>query len=485
MDSIKTIPELLEFACKSFSERLAAADGSRRLTYAELLDGALALAASLRLHGLGRGDRALLLFPNSTLFVEAFFALSLIGAVSVPVAPSSGDDEIAYFIHDSKPRIILTTEEVAERAVRLREGAEVVVAPSLRVGESPPRLDATVESHDDAVWLYSTGSTGKPKRIARTQLGLTLLAQNHARTIGWTKDDRVLFAIPLSHTYALGNMLGVVASGASMHLLDGFNRWKVIEALEREHITVFPAVPFMLGILAESHLPRGTCLPSLRMVISAGAPLTEATFLRFRERFGIAPRQLYGSTETGLIAINTAPNVESRALSVGKPALGVEVRIVREDGSESAPGETGEIVVRSPYMARGYGNLPDETERAFRGGYYHTGDLGRMDEEGYIYIEGRKKLVINVAGNKVDPVEIENLLLLHPGVAEAVVLGVQDPLGEEAIKAVVVPKAPLERAEIVDFLKGRVSSYKIPRIIEFRDSLPRSPAGKVLRDKLK
>jgi long-chain acyl-CoA synthetase len=487
MDGLNTVPKLLRARCAAFSESIAASDGERTLTYKGLLEGALTLAATCRLHGIGRGDRVMLLLPNSTLFVEAFFALALIGAVSVPVAPSSGDEEIAYCARDSEPKIILAAEGLLERASRLSEGARVVCAslPPGRFGENPPWLPATVEPEDDAVWLYSTGSTGKPKRVARSQLGLTLLAQNHARTIGWTKDDRVLFAVPLSHTYGLGNMLGVVASGASMHLVDGFNRWKVIEAIEREGITVFPAVPFMLSILAESHLPPGARFPSLRMVLSAGAPLSEGVFRRFSERFGIAPRQLYGSTETGLIAINMAPDIERRALSVGKPALGVEVKILREDGGECAPGETGEIVVRSPYMAKGYGNLPDETERAFRGGYYHTGDVGRVDGEGYIYIEGRKKLVINVAGNKVDPVEIENLLLSHPGVAEAVVLGAKDPMGEEVVKAVLVPKAPIDRAAIVDFLKGRVSNYKLPRIVELRDSLPRSPSGKVLREKLK
>jgi long-chain acyl-CoA synthetase len=161
------------------------------------------------------------------------------------------------------------------------------------------------------------------------------------------------------------------------------------------------------------------------------------------------------------------------------------VRIFREDGGEADINEVGEIAVKSPSMTTGYYGLVEETKRVFRNGYYFTGDLGKIDEEGYIYIVGRKKLIINVAGNKVDPIEVENLLLNHPKIKEAVVLGVKDNQGNESVKAVIVPRGNMVAKEVYDYCKGHISDFKIPRIVEFRDQIPKSPTGKILREHLK
>jgi len=384
---------------------------------------------------------------------------------------------------------VLTEEKLKPLAERASAGTDASVAvikgdktewPSSK-SNITNNAKIQIKPDDEAIYLYSTGSTGKPKRVARTHFNLTALADNHTQTVDWTEEDRILFVVPLSHTYAFGNFISAVKVGASLYTLSEFNRNKVIDLIEKESITVFPAVPFMLSVLAETFLPKPRDFSSLRLVISAGAPLPKEAFYKFHEKFGIYPRQLYGSTETGVISINLSDDIVGKLDSVGRPVKNVEVVIFREDGSRADTGEVGEIAVKSPSMTTGYYGLPDETEKAFRGGYYFTGDFGKIDEEGYIYIVGRKKLFINISGNKVDPREVENLLLQHPKVKEAVVLGVKDKEGNELVKAVIVPKDKTEAREFYEFCKGRISDFKIPRIIEFRDEIPKSPTGKVLR----
>jgi long-chain acyl-CoA synthetase len=280
--------------------------------------------------------------------------------------------------------------------------------------------------------------------VARTHYNLSALADNHTETVGWTEEDRVLFVVPISHTYGFGNFISAVKSGAAVVVCGEFNRNGVLDLLEKERITAFPAVPVMLDVLSRTYMDGPRDLSSLKLVISAGAPLQEDTFFRFHERFSVYPRQLYGSTETGVISINLCADdeIEKRFNSVGRPVKNVSVKVFGEDGRESGAGKPGELAVRSPSMAAGYYGLPEETARVFRDGYYFTGDLGMIDEAGYIYIKGRKKLLINVGGFKVDPGEVENLLSQHPDIAEAAVLGVTDGRGNERVKAVIVARRP-------------------------------------------
>lgn len=496
---IENVNQMLQAATERYPERMAVVEGDLRVTYGELSSGVGSLVEYLRLNGFGRRDKVGLLLPNSIEYAASFLAASAIGAVCVPIDTAFREEEIGFYIRHSALQLLLTTTELSDAAKSLVEntGTEVAMVKGEGAdwsfpsggGGSMAGVSEEVEPEDEAVYLYSTGSTGAPKRVARTHRNLVALAENHTQTIGWTHEDKILFAIPLSHTYALGNFLGALRIGAAMHMMEGFKRVRIADVIERERITVFPAVPFMLSILSDTRFPEPKDFSSLRMVISAGAPLSKEVFFKFRERFGVPPRQLYGSTETGVIAINMSDDPEGRLNSVGRPVKNVEVRVVKEDGSECGVGELGEIAVRSPSMTTGYWNLPEETARAFKGGWYFTGDLGRLDEEGYIYIEGRKKFVINVAGNKVDPVEVENLLITHPLIKEAAVVGVTNGDSEEMVKAVIVLEADgggIGQRDIAAFLRDKIADYKIPRIVEFREEeLPRSPTGKVLRERLK
>jgi long-chain acyl-CoA synthetase len=239
-------------------------------------------------------------------------------------------------------------------------------------------------------------------------------------------------------------------------------------------------VPFNFRLMAEA--PAGADLASLRLLFSAGTALPRPSFEAFGERFGLLVRQLYGSTEAGFMTANLDPDPVATFESVGTPAGDVEIRIVDEDGDTLPPGEEGEVLVNSPAMTEGYSDMEDLNREAFRDGYFHTGDLGRLDDEGRLYLTGRKKLLIEVGGYKVDPIEVQDVVVAHPKVREAVVVGAEGRVeGEELVKAVVVPDEDVDDRELVEFCRERLANFKVPQIVEFREEIPKSPLGKVLR----
>jgi long-chain acyl-CoA synthetase len=270
-------------------------------------------------------------------------------------------------------------------------------------------------------------------------------------------------------------------NGATMVVLESLNPREVLAVLEKEGITLYPGVPFMFKLLNETRLNRRPDLSRLRLAFSAGAALDPPVSRNFYKGFGLHVRQLYGSTETGSVTINLDPDIEPTIESVGRAMFPAEVAIFDESGDPLPNGETGEVGIRSPAMTNSYDGLPEATATSFRNGFFFPGDIGRMDAAGRLTITGRNTFFINVAGNKVDPAEVERAIAAHPKVSEAVVLGVKAPYGGEMIKAVVVARETCEPGEILEVCKGRLAEYKLPKLIEFRDEIPRSPLGKVLR----
>ena len=275
--------------------------------------------------------------------------------------------------------------------------------------------------------------------------------------------------------------MAAIRAGATLVVMPAFNRKAVFEMLSEGEITIFPAVPFMLSMLADSPSIPATSLSSLRVVFTAGAPLPGDTFDAFLAKFDVSVRQLYGSTEMGAITINLGDTEGQRAASVGHALANIEVLIIGDDGDEVAAGETGELVVNSGAGARAYGNQPELDQETFRNGLFWSGDLGYKDAEGYIFVSGRKTLFINAAGNKVDPTQVEEVILDHPNVDECVVVGVSGHYGQEVVKAIVVGGNELSVDQIKEWCADKLADYKVPRMIEFRDEIPRSPIGKILR----
>ena len=482
--AMKNYSEILYSNLGRNSQKAAVWYEGETYTYAQLCGFVDGFSSFLLERGVLPGEKVCIFLPNSLSLAVSVFSVARLGAVCVPIDSACGTEEIRHCLEFSKPALIVTDESLAKTIAAVSGDIKTVSVTRDDFAGDAPADPPGNSPFDKAIYLFSTGSTGKPKCVARSHGNMIALARNHTATINWDSGDRILFSIPISHTYGLGNFVSAVSVGACCYFLPGFTRKEVLGVLEKEQITIFPAVPFMLETLARS-ARRGDCdFLRLKHVISAGAPLSEETFLFFHRTFGVYPRQLYGSSETGVMTINVAENIVEKRLSVGVPVENVVVRVVSETGRELPVGQTGEIIIKSPSMTDGYVDFPEETERVFVDGFYHTGDLGMFDSDGYLFIRGRKKLFINISGNKVDPFEVENLLMTHEGITEAAVIGVPGSGGREEVKAFIVA-GELTRGDVVDFCRGKVSDYKIPKKIEFVDTLPRSPAGKVLRERLK
>jgi len=484
---MKLLPDLLSFAASHYPDHTLI-EGDRKTTYKTLEKKVNALSACLISEGIKKGDPVAIYLPNSIEFAISFFGVTSIGAIAVPINPSYKLEELKYYISNSLSKIVLTDKTLEPLVLKSIEGLEskliVIRGGNLNLDEEVFVDIDSLDEELEAIYLYSTGSTGKPKRVSRTHKNLIALAENHTSTVNWTADDMVLFVVPVSHTYGFGNFISAVKVGAHIIFQDGFNRRKVIEVLDKYKVNVFPAVPFMIDMLSKTQVEESLDFSSLHFMLSAGAPLSRESFFGFKEKFGVYPRQLYGSSETGVISISVGKDIEQRYNSVGKPVQNVEVRIVDEMGVDCPANSVGEIIVRSRSMTTGYHNLPEETAKVFKKGYYYTGDLGKFDDEGYIYIMGRKKLFINISGNKIDPLEVERVIMSNDKIDEAVVIGVNDKSGKECVKAIVVQRNEISTRELMEFCREKIAGFKIPKIIEFRDSLPKSPTGKILRNKL-
>lgn len=472
--------------------------GEERVAYADLVERIERLASGLSQRGIGPGDAVGLVLRDDPWFVTSFHAITALGAIVVPVNPAFKQAELEFNFRGAGVKAVISDERatgVCERIAAGLPGEVRVISTSSAHGQADT-LDALLEEGsaerlgardpgETFVYQFSSGSTGRPKRVPRTH-GQCAAEAGMYKALGITHEDRIFSAVPLFHTWGMGACLfGSAASGATIVILEDphpflLRRRAALELLERERATVFPGVPFNFRLMAEA--PAGADLSSLRLCFSAGTALPRASFEAFGERFGVLVRQLYGSTETGMIAANMSDDPVATFESVGSAVQGVKIEIVDDDGAALAEGEVGEVTVTSPAASSGYADADEASMQAFRDGRYFTGDLGRLDENGQLYLEGRKKLLIEIGGYKVDPVEVQDVIAAHPSVAEAVVVGVSgESADEELVKAVVVPKEDCEEAELIAFCRERLANYKVPRTVEFRDEIPTSPLGKVLR----
>jgi long-chain acyl-CoA synthetase len=430
--------------------------GDRRISHEELLARVECVAEGLQERGVRSGDAVGLVLPNGPAFVTAFLAITGMGAIVVPLNPQFKVDELAFCLNACGTREVLADEREIERMVAVHSRRPI-----------DPRLP-----EEPFVFQFSSGSTGRPKRLARTHGQCWAEAQSYT----WIRpDDRIFCAVPLFHTYGLGCcLLAALRNTATLVLMDEPNpfvlmRSRALRLLAREAVTVFPGVPFNFRLLADAG--ERADLSSLRLCFSAGTALAEPSFDAFRHAFGVPVRQLYGCTEAGTLAANLDPDPVATRESVGTAVGRVKIRIV-----------DGEVAVSSPALTRGYAAMDALNREVFRGEWFLTGDLGRLDDAGRLSITGRKKLLIEVAGHKVDPIEVEDVVVSHPLVRDAVVVGVKSRLvGDEAVKAVVVPTDGLQERELIRFCQERLAPFKVPQIVECREEIPKSPLGKVLR----
>jgi long-chain acyl-CoA synthetase len=348
---------------------------------------------------------------------------------------------------------------------------------------------AETDEADTAVILYTSGTTGKPKGAELTHANLAINAQVVAETlIRVGPGDVVVGALPLFHSFGqTAAMNAALCSGAQLSLLARFEPGKALEVIEGEGATVFLGVPTMYAALLNLPERDRYDTSSLRTCVSGGQSLPVEVLRGFEQAFGCKILEGYGLSETSPVACQNRPDRQRKPGSIGIPIEGVEMKIVDDAGEELAPGEVGEIVIRGHNIMKGYWRNPEATAEAMRGGWFHSGDLGRIDEDGYFYIVDRKKDLIIRGGYNVYPREIEEVLYEHPAVREAAVIGIPHPeLGEEVGAAVALKAdAHATEADLRDFVKGQVAAYKYPRQIWLVDELPKGPTGKVLKREIK
>lgn len=462
--------------------------GEERIGWAEVRDRADRLAQGFASIGLGQGDPVALVLPNVPDFVLAFFAVARMGGIVVPLNPRFKEAELDFHFREAGVRAVVA-DELALTCSRIVDGWDdqvQIISAVDDLMDGPPRTGDGGSPDAEAVFGYSSGSTGRPKRVPRTHQQLRAEADSLVAATGIGREDVVFCTIPLFHTYGMGCcLLAAVRAGATLVLAEDahpfvLKRDQVLGEIGRQRATILPAVPFTFRLFAEA--PGSADLSSLRLCISAANALPRSTFDAFDRKFGVPIRQMYGCTEAGAVTLNLDDDPRATVTSVGHPLQGVEVSIVDGEGAELEVGRNGEVVIRSPAMTAGYAGMDDLNAMAFREIGYFSGDRGRIDEHGRLFITGRKKLLIDVKGDKVDPIEVEDVLAVHPKVSEVVVVGVaSDVAGEQLIKAVVVPRRECQERELVRYCRERLADYKVPQLVEFREDIPRSPAGKVLR----
>lgn len=509
------LEQMLLEAVKEFPEKTAIVYDNLRISYKELYSNVKGLSNGLSSIGIGRGDCVALVLPNCPEFVISFYAVTQLKAIALPLNHLFKEEEISYYISDSNARTIITDIKRADMCrnviAKLDNKIELVVVDGihslsrrfddLMIPEETEIYGSPVSSFEgDLLYQYSSGSTGRPKKVCRTQYNLYHEVKNFTETAGITSADNILCTVPLYHAHGLGNcLLAATCKGATLVILEPvlqkgipvevpfvFRRTRVLELIEKEGITILPAVPYIFNTLAETPSDIRADLSTLRLCFSAGNFLCKDIFDKFLQRFGIPVRQLYGCTEAGSVSINLDAALEKTYNSVGFPMNNIEIKIIDDEGNELPIGTIGEVVIKSQALTSGYSNMPELNQQAFKSGCFFTGDLGKKDEFGRLYITGRKKILIDTGGRKIDPIEIEDILVNHPKVKEAVVVGVKGAFAGEIVKAVIVQKdrERCENQEILSYCKQRMAEFKIPKIIEFRNEIPKSPLGKILRKEL-
>jgi long-chain acyl-CoA synthetase len=461
------------------------------LNYA-VVDQAVARAAGLlRAAGVQPGDRAGIMLPNVPYFPFLFYGAMRLGAVVVTMNPLLKEREVAFYLSDSGAQMLVAWHQFEDAA---RSGAEdanaetIIVQPGSfeeRLGAAEPVPD-TAERDDDgtAVILYTSGTTGTPKGAELTHGNLTAAAEIAVGLVDKGADDVTLGALPLFHVFGLTSGLeSSVNVGACLTLLPRFDAGKALEMVERDGVTTFLGVPTMYAAILHHEGGEAFDTSSLDLCVSGGAAMPVEILRAFEEKFECKILEGYGLSETCGIASFNRPDRERKAGSIGIPVPGVDMKVVDDDGNEVAQGEVGEILIRGPVVMKGYWNRPDATADTLTDGWLRTGDMARVDEDGYFFIVDRKKELIIRGGFNIYPRELEEVLYEHPAVREAAVVGLpHDSLGEEVGAAVALkPGEQVEPDEIRAYMKERVAAYKYPRVVWFVDDLPKGPTGKILK----
>ena len=510
------VESFLELSAARFPDKTALVCNGRRFTYGDLETRANRLAVSLMAGGVERGDRVAIYLENSAEAVISIFAILKAGAVFLVVNPTTKSDKASYILNNCRATGLITD--------RSKLGAlsdALVNTPHLRgvwVAHSMPAADFATTKRlfnltdvlendklsvappakqcidiDLAALIYTSGSTGRPKGVMLTHLNIVSAATSITTYLENRPDDIILSVLPLSFDYGLYQVLMAFKVGGTVVLERSFTYpYRIIELLNQEHVTGFPIVPTISAVLLQLDL-SALRFPELRYITNTAAALPTDHIRRLRDLFpDVKIFSMYGLTECKRVSYLPPDQIDVRPTSVGRGMPNEEVYVVDDTGRRVPAGTVGELVVRGSNVMKGYWELPEETDRMLKPGplpgekVLHTGDLFRMDEEGYLYFVGRKDDIIKTRGEKVSPREVEDVLHAMPGVAEAAVIGVPDDILGEAIKAVVRPQegVSLTAEEVIRWCSLKLENFMVPKFVDFQGELPKTSTGKISKREL-
>ncbi len=473
----------------------------RPILYRELYDRVCRLSSALQSKcDIREGDRVALFLPNRPEFLISYYAVVRLGAIAVSLNIMFKRDEIKFILNDSEAKALITSPQLLEQvpdasdtpalktivatakadAVRTIELERLIAAATATVPA------ATLEKSAGAAILYTSGTTGHPKGVLLSHANLISNIRATQRHTKMSSQDRLICYLPLFHCFAQNFIMNAaIDAGATLVLHERFQADDILNSIAANSVSMFFGVPTVYARLLT--LPDiEQRVSGVRYFFTAAAPMPVAVARQWRERFGSTIWEGYGLTETSPFA-SYNHDFAYRDGSVGTPIQDVEMRIVDLDGRDLPPDQLGEIAIKGPNVMLGYFRRPEETAEVIRDGWFFSGDIGRKDAEGYFYLVDRAKDMVNVAGFKVWPREVEELLMKHPAIGDVAVIGVPDADKGEAVKAFAVLKEGqhLAEQELIEFCRSRMAVYKAPRSVEFIDALPRNPAGKVLKRELR
>ncbi len=501
----KNVVELLEKAVQKFPDRIGFICGDWRLTFKEFDAIVNRMAAGLEKHGVRRGDRVALLLGTQMEFPLSFFALMKLGTVVVPLNTRFKGEELAYEISDSESKVLIVDEEYWPFIDSVKDELKTIETiffngSQVPTGTLPFSLlkenregvftKAALSESDEATIMYTSGTTGKPKGAVLHQRGFVLTAMLVSDFIQFCPEDKIICCIPLFHVTGLAClMLAPIFSGVACVYLKQFRTKDFLEVMAKEKVTQYMGVVNVIWLMVNHPDFDRYDFSSFRTALFGGSPATEEMV---RGIFSKLPHlQIsvgYGLTES-FAMVTTTPFEDAlrKIKAVGQCLPTVGADIVDDEGNQLPAGAVGEIVLRGAKVFRGYWKKPEATRETIVNGWVHTGDIGKIDEEGFIYILDRKKDMINRGGEKIYSLEVENVISDIPKVLEVAVVGVPDRVMGEVVKAAVVlrPGQTADEDEIKSFCAKHLADYKVPKYVEFLDALPRNPAGKVIKQELK
>ncbi|KAF8369764.1 hypothetical protein HHK36_028924 [Tetracentron sinense] len=498
-----TLTALLKHVAGEFSSRRAlSVSGKFDLTHSQLQSLIEQAASHLIASGVNPGDVVALTFPNNVEFVIMFLAVIRTRATAAPLNSAYTTDEFEFYLSDSESKLLLTSQEGNQSAqaaaaklkiphtiATLSDGNGEITLSSSLTDSKPESLVKTVnEPSDIALFLHTSGTTSRPKGVPLTQLNLAASVQNIKSVYKLTESDSTVLVLPLFHVHGLlAGLLSSLAAGAAVTLpaAGRFSASSFWSDMLTYNATWYTAVPTIHQIILDRHLSKPEpAYPKLRFIRSCSASLAPAILARLEEAFGAPVLEAYAMTEAAHLMASNPLQVDGphKSGSVGKP-VGQEMTILDENGVPQPAQVSGEVCIRGLNVTRGYKNNPEANKAAFRFGWFHTGDLGFLDSDGYLHLVGRIKELINRGGEKISPIEVDAVLISHPDVAQAVAFGVPDDKYGEEINCAIIPRegAEIDEMEVLRFCKKNLASFKVPKKVFITDTLPKTATGKIQR----